>query len=332
MLRNYWYIACASSRLTDTPRASRVLDQDLVLYRDDDGRAHALLDRCCHRGVRLSLGTVTDGHLACGYHGWQFASSGQCVHVPSLPHGSRIPKTFCVPAFRCVEQDGYIWVWTGEGEPLPALPAAIPGFAESAWDQGAYDYDCEAIRLIENQFDACHPTFTHKDSHPAYVVHKVRGFREYVFETRVTDEGLIAFFPPTDSEADPVPAQPVSATELQLPGRILLTQKILPFTFNLVLHVIATGERTCRLEYLQKKRGPDHVVNWIEEEPIIATQDRIIESSQPWYDLCGDDFEVSVESDYPMLMLRKIFRLAGQGGWMGEQSGLSRRRLINVRN
>ncbi|MGH8565884.1 MAG: Rieske 2Fe-2S domain-containing protein [Gammaproteobacteria bacterium] len=34
-----------------------------------------LIDRCCHRGARLSLGTVTDGHLACGYHGWRYDRS-----------------------------------------------------------------------------------------------------------------------------------------------------------------------------------------------------------------------------------------------------------------
>lgn len=331
MLREYWYIGCASSLLTDSPRRCQILDQEVVLYRDGAGAAHALLDRCCHRGVRLSLGEVTDGNLACGYHGWRFDGGGQCVHVPSLPEGSRIPRTFCVPAFHCVEQDGYVWVWTGAAEPIPALPSAIPGFAENAWDQGSYEYACEAIRLIENQFDACHPTFTHKGSHPAYIVHKVRGFREYVFETRITETGLIAFFPPTEAATDAIPASPASATELQLPGRILLTQKILPFSFTLVLHIIPTGDRTCRLEYLQRGRGP-HKVNWIEEEPIIATQDRIIESSQPWYDKCGDDFEVSVESDYPMLMIRKVFQLAENGSWTGDGGDLNPRRLVNVRN
>ena len=331
MLREYWYIGCASSRLKGEPRKCRILDQDIVLYRNGEGVAHALLDRCCHRGVRLSLGEVTDGRLACGYHGWQFDGDGQCMHIPSLVEGSRIPRNFCVPAFKCIEQDGYIWVWLGANNPDPALPPAIPDFAESAWDQGTYEYACEAIRLIENQFDACHPTFTHKGSHPAYIVHKVRGFREYIFETRITEHGLIAFFPPTDATTDPIPTSPTSATELQLPGRVLLNQKILPFSFTLVLHIIPTGDRTCRLEYLQKKRGPPSVT-WIEEEPIIATQDRIIESSQPWYDKCGDDFEVSVESDYPMLMIRKVFRLAEEGNWSGAESGLNKRRLVSVRN
>src|ERR1041385_5261181 len=69
MLRDYWYIACAASRLGAAPLAIKVLDQELVVFKDASGGAHALLDRCCHRGARLSLGTVTDGALACGYHG-----------------------------------------------------------------------------------------------------------------------------------------------------------------------------------------------------------------------------------------------------------------------
>ena len=32
MLRNYWYIACAATQLSPTPRATQVLDQELVLF------------------------------------------------------------------------------------------------------------------------------------------------------------------------------------------------------------------------------------------------------------------------------------------------------------
>jgi phenylpropionate dioxygenase-like ring-hydroxylating dioxygenase large terminal subunit len=99
MLSNFWYTACASSRLQSAPFATRVLDSDLVLFRDSTGTAHALLDRCCHRGVKLSLGRMTDGRLACGYHGWQYDGSGRCVHVPSLTAGRQIPETFRVPSF-----------------------------------------------------------------------------------------------------------------------------------------------------------------------------------------------------------------------------------------
>jgi len=118
MPKNHWYIGCASSRLDREPRAVLLLGEPLVLYRDREGKPHALEDRCCHRGVQLSLGTLTpEGCLACRYHGWQYDGSGRCVHVPSLPAGTPVPEGFRVRSFACVEQDHYVWVWMGDGAP-----------------------------------------------------------------------------------------------------------------------------------------------------------------------------------------------------------------------
>src|ERR1700730_9804852 len=107
-MRNCWYVAVAWSGLGAEPIAARILDQDLVLFRGSDGTPHALLDRCCHRGVRLSLGKMTDGHLACGYHGWRYDGTGRCVHIPSLLAGRRVPETFRVPVFHSIERDSYL--------------------------------------------------------------------------------------------------------------------------------------------------------------------------------------------------------------------------------
>jgi phenylpropionate dioxygenase-like ring-hydroxylating dioxygenase large terminal subunit len=46
------------------------------LERFHDG-VGALLDRCPHRGVALSLGTITDGCLACPFHGWRFGADAE---------------------------------------------------------------------------------------------------------------------------------------------------------------------------------------------------------------------------------------------------------------
>lgn len=86
-----------------------VLDgRDLALWRGPDGTAHAWPDRCPHRGMRLSFGFVRGDALACIYHGWQYAGSGQCVYVPAQPEfkpGAKI----CVTGFACQEASGLIW-------------------------------------------------------------------------------------------------------------------------------------------------------------------------------------------------------------------------------
>jgi len=60
MHEDFWYVGCASSQLRDVPKAVTILNDRIALFRAASGAAHALEDRCCHRGVQLSLGKVVD--------------------------------------------------------------------------------------------------------------------------------------------------------------------------------------------------------------------------------------------------------------------------------
>ncbi|HMB68452.1 MAG TPA: Rieske 2Fe-2S domain-containing protein, partial [bacterium] len=82
--RDGWYIACEARDLRDRPRATTLFGVPLVLFRGADGRPAALLDRCPHRNVPLSLGRCRNGELECGYHGWRFDGRGECTFVPGL--------------------------------------------------------------------------------------------------------------------------------------------------------------------------------------------------------------------------------------------------------
>ncbi|WP_437732686.1 Rieske 2Fe-2S domain-containing protein [Sorangium sp. So ce1335] len=83
---NVWTpVALAADLRADRSLAVQVAGTPLVLLRDRDGKPSALLDRCPHRGVALSLGRVKDGCLECAFHGWQIEASGQVCHVPWNP-------------------------------------------------------------------------------------------------------------------------------------------------------------------------------------------------------------------------------------------------------
>lgn len=120
-----WYVACASSELgKKRPLAVQVLGVPLALWRTSDGAPAAVLDRCPHRNVPLSLGRVERGELECRYHGWRFDSCGQLKAVPGLPivddtkldHPSR-----CTQGYRVVERDGFVWVWLSAKDPKDTL-------------------------------------------------------------------------------------------------------------------------------------------------------------------------------------------------------------------
>src|SRR5882724_6184743 len=81
-IRNAWYIAAWADELGQTPLARRICDEPVVLFRDQAGRAAALVDRCCHRAAPLSRGVLVPQGIQCGYHGLTFDGDGRCVAVP----------------------------------------------------------------------------------------------------------------------------------------------------------------------------------------------------------------------------------------------------------
>ncbi|MET0383291.1 MAG: Rieske 2Fe-2S domain-containing protein [Burkholderiaceae bacterium] len=332
MLENHWYVGSASSQLGEAPKAIAVMDQRIVLYRGADGGApHALEDRCCHRGVPLSIGKVVDQNIACGYHGWQYDGAGRCVHVPSLCAGAAIPSGFKVRSFPCVEQDHYVWVWLGPDEP-PAPPRRIRGAQEYAWKQGSVDAKCSALLFLENMLDGAHPVFAHKGTHPAWFFHKLNGFKEYEYEVRVTDYGYALFYPATPSPDAPIPDDADSFTTFELPDRVTVLQKGAATDFYNVLHMVPTGPGTCRIEWMSRKRGDRPCVEWVPLEPKTLEQDRVLqESAQLNYARAGADFERSVPADYATLLTRKILKLAQAGRWDSGRQTLVQRKLVLVR-
>ena len=79
--KNAWYVACTPDEIDGKPLGRQICGERLVFYRGADGVA-ALEDFCPHRGAPLSLGSVRDGHLVCGYHGLVMGPAGKCVSMP----------------------------------------------------------------------------------------------------------------------------------------------------------------------------------------------------------------------------------------------------------
>ncbi len=161
-LQNEWYIVCESRRLKDVPIAARLFATDFVLWRDTHGVAHAAVDRCAHRNAPLSQGSVKAGCLVCPYHGWKYAGSGECQHIPSLAEGRPIPTAARLASRSVCEQDGFVWLCPGEA---PAhAPRAFPHCDETGWTtfrmRTRFDSNVEAC--LENFLDCPHTATVHK--------------------------------------------------------------------------------------------------------------------------------------------------------------------------
>lgn len=161
MEKTQWHPVALSSDVQQGPVGVRLLDEDLVLWRDAAGVVNAFVDRCPHRGARLSLGRVNEGNLECPYHGWQFADSGQCVKVPAVPSFTPPPQ-HCVKSFGVQEACGLIWVQLQAADvPLPVFEAEDDARLRKV-SCGPYDVAASAPRIIENFLDMSHFGFVHE--------------------------------------------------------------------------------------------------------------------------------------------------------------------------
>ena len=159
-----WYVAATSGELKAAkPIARTVLGIPLVLFRDGDGRASALLDRCPHRGVPLSLGRVEGGRLQCSYHGWCFDGAGICREVPGLMDAAEGPARR-TPAYPVQEQQGYLWVWMD-----PVVEPDVPPFDIPHMQTPGYSVIRRRVTApgtlhatIENALDVPHTAFLHR--------------------------------------------------------------------------------------------------------------------------------------------------------------------------
>jgi len=161
-VRNCWYMAGWSRDFTrDELKTVTMLNEQIVIYRKNDGGLVALQDRCCHRFAPLSLGRLENDDLRCMYHGLKFAPSGKCIEIPGQ---SKIPPQACVRAYPIVDKYSGAWVWMGD----PALSdvSLIPEFVgidDPRWAMlpGRMDYNANYQLINDNLLDLSHIPFLH---------------------------------------------------------------------------------------------------------------------------------------------------------------------------
>lgn len=162
-LNHFWYIVARSHHLGKTPLACHLGTTPIVLFRDDSAKVHALLDRCPHRNVPLSLGRCVQGHLECAYHGWRFAGDGACKSVPGLPV-ERLAKVGAAEHFATRESAGYVWMYSSPNVEPADEPPSWPYENDKHYSQVAFefDYDANVFNAAENILDVPHTAFLHR--------------------------------------------------------------------------------------------------------------------------------------------------------------------------
>ncbi|MBL8297623.1 MAG: aromatic ring-hydroxylating dioxygenase subunit alpha [Rhodanobacteraceae bacterium] len=160
--RHYWYIVAESRELgRDQVLARQVLDQRLACFRDAQGHAVVLRDRCLHRNAPLSGGSVRNGQLACPYHGWTYDGQGRVIAIPAL--GPELTQRHCLPPYTSLEQDGFVYVQLAQEAPAHIRPFTMPHFGEPGWMTLRLQnrFRADLADCVENFIDIPHTAFVH---------------------------------------------------------------------------------------------------------------------------------------------------------------------------
>ncbi|MGI9483796.1 MAG: Rieske 2Fe-2S domain-containing protein [Hyphomicrobiales bacterium] len=172
LMRQYWQPAALADELAG-PRPVvpvRLLGEELVLFKSEDGTLGLIGKHCPHRGVDLCYGRLEHGGLRCPFHGWLFDHDGRCLEQPAEPKESRMHENIKHTAYPVKERAGIIWAFMGEGEP-PAFPEFD---CFEAPDTHVFSFkgfiECNWLQALEVGIDPAHASFLHRflqDEDPA---------------------------------------------------------------------------------------------------------------------------------------------------------------------
>ena len=122
-----WYPVARAAEVGTTPVQVGAAGQAYVVVRlRPGGEVAAFPARCPHRRVPLAAGSVVDGKLQCGYHGWRYDADGRCVDIPSLGDaGTPPPRADLAMPWAVEERHGWVWLAPERiTTPAPPRPSA----------------------------------------------------------------------------------------------------------------------------------------------------------------------------------------------------------------
>jgi len=167
LMRRFWVPALLSSEIPapDSPPVQvRILGEELVAFRDSDGRIGLLDEHCPHRGTSLVYGRNEQCGLRCIYHGWKMDVEGNVLDTPAEPAASTFAGRVKQNSYATHEAGGMIFAYLGPKEKQPLFPNYF-------WTQLPVEQtyvtkcvlECNYLQGLEGESDSAHLSFLHRD-------------------------------------------------------------------------------------------------------------------------------------------------------------------------
>jgi 5,5'-dehydrodivanillate O-demethylase oxygenase subunit len=166
LLRRYWQPIGALAELDGKwTRRVRLLGEDLILFRDRQGKLGLIAEQCPHRRASFLHGIPTERGIRCPYHGWEFSAQGKCLNQPNESDNPGFREKVSTDAYAVEEMGGLLFAYLGP-QPAPLLPRfdgfVMPGTIRM---MGRVVLPVNWLQIMENSLDPIHTEWLHGHHH-----------------------------------------------------------------------------------------------------------------------------------------------------------------------
>lgn len=145
------------------PIRVRVMGEELVAFRNTDGRVGLIEPHCAHRGADLFFGRNEECGIRCIYHGWKYDVDGKCVEMPNVPPRSGYHGKIAIKAYPTREFGEMVWGYLGPHEHMPEdVPQLDCGMVPASHRYVTKRLtECNWAQSMEGALDTAHFSFLH---------------------------------------------------------------------------------------------------------------------------------------------------------------------------
>jgi phthalate 4,5-dioxygenase oxygenase subunit len=168
LLRRYWFPALLAEDVAEPdgdPVPVRLMGEDLIAFRDTNGRVGLVDEFCPHRMASFLIGRNEHCGITCIYHGWKFDVDGACIDMPTEPEDKGFKNRVKIRAYPTHEAAGMIWTYMGPPELQPPFPAfsftTMPAEQVGIVKVGSRT---NFVQSVEGAIDSAHSWFLHRGS------------------------------------------------------------------------------------------------------------------------------------------------------------------------
>lgn len=175
----------------------KIIDEPVVVARNDAGEINAFSNLCAHRGVEVAEGRGNVSKFSCPYHAWTYDLSGRLLGAPHMKDAADFDVAGCrLPPVHVGLWGGWIFI-NLDNEPRPFSSFIARFDREFSFlrlqdcrlaDRITFELDCNWKFVVENLFDVYHAMVVHAGSFGKY-----RDAVDY-FKTTSGQDSLVGYY------------------------------------------------------------------------------------------------------------------------------------------